>query len=1404
MHHQLNRPRGGTSVARRILALVTLGLALVTFVSGTQAEPVYHGVSAGLLKVDQNGDPANTNVVVTALISVNAFTPVKGDWWTNNVGEPGFQVWNTADYYVQIGATTTDDVSGGVLISSVAQNGRQNLFKDTTFNPEGDFYLTNAYPISTVTEESGNRWRICSYRNPLQDTTSSAGAGQEFNVNVAGAWFPYTKYIGALVRNNNRTNGGLNNTLIGNSSLVNGTHFKAVASGKFIVDLTSLGIDSRTDGVLLVNGGKDENNYALAGANSTNGTWNVWVKDIAQPTFGNVEQDAVAFVFIPKTNTSLISGTVNGDGSIAMFSGDSPQFSASQPTSGGIAGRLNLKINGHSPSSGVLIISAENTRAGGLTGILNADNIVSYQPNEAGDGWQIQSRDTPGMGLQTPMGSAGEPEPMFSFVFVPGPTPGVTATPTKNVITTEAGATATFTVVLDALPAGDVTIPVSSSDTTEGVTDVSSLVFTPANWDVPQTVTVTGQDDAIADGQIAYNIVLGAITSSDARYNGMNPADVSALNVDNEAGITLSATSLTTTEMGGTATFTMVLNSAPTADVTVALSSSDTTEGTVSPASVTFGTSDWNTPKTVTVTGVNDFVDDGDVAYTIVTAAAASADEVYNNLNPLDVSAMNLDDDKAGVTLSTSSVAVSETGTTATFTVVLNTQPTANVVVGLTSSDTTEASVAPSTMTFTPANWNVPQTATVAGVDDFTNDGQQEFSIAVVMSGADVVYSALSALSVAGTTTDNEGVLTLPLGDIWYGIGSAAIGLDGEATIADTLASYNNGNLTVSIAGGSSSDRLEIHNIGAGIGEIGVSGSSVTYEGVVIGTVSGGTGTTPLVVSLNAAATPVAAQALLRTVSYRSTGTAPVKETRTVTVALNNGIGGTISASKQVNIGLLRVYEFQNGVDSGFGVYNGSADCELLQGDPDVAYPVGPDTTNMWLWVDYDNGHPQVLIRFADIIGNGAGQIPTNSLIVSAELVVTANSGNGGLLYRMLTPWNDETETWNSIGDGIQIDDVEARSTYDSFWGVLPGFSGIPNGTYTYSGTTGSGRVSIGVTPDVQAWANGATNLGWAVLPWDYGTDGTGIIASEYTNIVDRPLLRVQWVPKDSQAVSFRQGVNGYASAHDTQIRETNPDVNYATSVNLAVDFEVTSEMLDSQHVLVRFDDIIGSGAGQIPANSLVHAAVLEFTSIMSDSIGDGFLCNAILQPWDDTTTTWNSWNDGIDANGIDAAVTPTCVGGSAKRDPNLQSTVNSFDVTSDVQAWAAGTRANYGWALLPWPFGTDGWGFCSSETVATNVVAGALAPLADPAAYRPRLTVYFTPGALPENIVLATPTIVGGKPQLTFTGTAGRTYSVLRTGSLGGSWTSVGTATANSSGTATFTDNSPLPNAGFYRIAYP
>ncbi|MEX0641712.1 MAG: choice-of-anchor D domain-containing protein, partial [Pirellulales bacterium] len=229
-----------------------------------------------------------------------------------------------------------------------------------------------------------------------------------------------------------------------------------------------------------------------------------------------------------------------------------------------------------------------------------------------------------------------------------GASPGVVISPGGVLTTTEAGGTASFSVSLTTQPSADVTIGVSSGDTTEGTVSVSSLLFTTADWNLPHNVLVTGVNDFTIDGAVGYSILLDEATSADPTYNGYDPADVDASNTDDDtAAITVSPTSgLITTEPGGTATFTMVLTSQPSANVAIGVTSSDSTEATVSPGTVTFTPGDWNVPKVVTVTGANDTLADGNISYSIVTAAATSSDANYSGINPANVTGVNQDNDQ--------------------------------------------------------------------------------------------------------------------------------------------------------------------------------------------------------------------------------------------------------------------------------------------------------------------------------------------------------------------------------------------------------------------------------------------------------------------------------------------------------------------------------------------------------------------------------------------------------------------------------------------------------------------------------------------------------------------------------------------------------------------------------------
>ena len=117
----------------------------------------------------------------------------------------------------------------------------------------------------------------------------------------------------------------------------------------------------------------------------------------------------------------------------------------------------------------------------------------------------------------------------------------ISVAPSSGLTTSEWGTRTSFNVVLDVAPTDTVTIGFTSSDPGEGVVfsvndapGATAAVFTPENWNQPQTVTVMGVNDGDEDGDTAYTIISEAAVSNDPFFNGADGSDVSLVNLDNE------------------------------------------------------------------------------------------------------------------------------------------------------------------------------------------------------------------------------------------------------------------------------------------------------------------------------------------------------------------------------------------------------------------------------------------------------------------------------------------------------------------------------------------------------------------------------------------------------------------------------------------------------------------------------------------------------------------------------------------------------------------------------------------------------------------------------------------------------------------------------------------------------
>jgi gliding motility-associated-like protein len=235
--------------------------------------------------------------------------------------------------------------------------------------------------------------------------------------------------------------------------------------------------------------------------------------------------------------------------------------------------------------------------------------------------------------------------------------------------TDEDGDQGSFEVVLPSQPTGDVTISLSLSDDTEAILSETVLTFTTANWNVSQTVTLTGIDDplsegeSVRDGAQTYQIT-GAVSSVDELYDGGQMPTVTMSNQDTDPpGIYIDLNESETSESGISISLTIRLLSTLLTDdieLSLPLEISNGTEGSFSATQVVTSTtitlSNAQLSTTVLIYGVDDSIDDGTISYTLTSGdPQAPGDSGYDNLTAEDVADFvlsNLDDDPTLTTLS--------------------------------------------------------------------------------------------------------------------------------------------------------------------------------------------------------------------------------------------------------------------------------------------------------------------------------------------------------------------------------------------------------------------------------------------------------------------------------------------------------------------------------------------------------------------------------------------------------------------------------------------------------------------------------------------------------------------------------------------------------------------------------
>ena len=307
-----------------------------------------------------------------------------------------------------------------------------------------------------------------------------------------------------------------------------------------------------------------------------------------------------------------------------------------------------------------------------------------------------------------------------------------------SAVTVTEGGTATFTVRLASLPGRDTIVAVSSNNTGAATVDRPSLTFTTTNWGTAQPVTVTGvQDTNTSDEHVTITltgdvVVTGTVTVDVTDNDTPSPSPLDVTPGDGTLVVSWAAVDNATGYKVQWKSGNQGYNTDRQATVTPGSTTSHTITG------LTNGT-EYSVQVSATRTSANDSLPSEEVQGTPAVPTAAGV-----------------------ITVSKTALTVTEADTPGdSYTVVLDSRPTADVTVTVAGHSGTDVTPDPGTLTFTTSNWDTVQTVTVtAGDDADTTDD----SVTLTHSAAstDTGYSGITIAGVVVTVHDNDTAQVTP------------------------------------------------------------------------------------------------------------------------------------------------------------------------------------------------------------------------------------------------------------------------------------------------------------------------------------------------------------------------------------------------------------------------------------------------------------------------------------------------------------------------------------------------------------------------------------------------------------------------------------------------------------------
>ncbi len=331
-----------------------------------------------------------------------------------------------------------------------------------------------------------------------------------------------------------------------------------------------------------------------------------------------------------------------------------------------------------------------------------------------------------------------------------------------------------------------------------------------------------------------------------------------------------------------------------------------------------------------------------------------------------------------------------------------------------------------------------------------------------------------------------------------------------------------------------------------------------------------------------------------------------------------------------------------------------------------------------WVWFSFVVLAGSVVtpaVASESIVGDWQLQIDGGGEIYAAQLEIST-PGNDGAISAGRFSADGRTRPLQSIRviDGIWY--VEARVRR----GGLPAVATL---AFEQSGDFIAGDIDFDTGASVSSYEFSGRRIAGGKI----AESPDEVVPSEKNALSDTKAASpsIAASPSKPRILEFQNGFDGYDAATDTEIWRIAPDTILDQQGTGTADGNNGG---GESQVLMRFDDIFGTGDRQLVGGSRIAKATLV---IVAFDPGTTVHLHRVLVPWS-AASTWNGMDEGVAIDDLEAS---TVRDGFSFGEIVMDKQQVEFDVTDTVQRWSQGD-SNYGWVFSN--TGSNGWDFYTSD----------------------------------------------------------------------------------------------------------